>query len=325
MRIWLRLSCLAAAVWLILAGVAQTEPLRISYFIWVGYGPLFVAQEKGFFAEEGVEVELVNIEVHAAAFGGLYSGQVDAVAGALQDAPAYSEPDEGPLVGVLALDDDRGGSGIVAANDIQTMAELKGRSVAVLRGSILHFYLHVLLKEAGLSEADIEVVDLATEDSVQAFLLREADAVVTSEPFLAQARSAEHAHVLTDTKEQPGLLVDCLMTTAGAFNDRKGDFQGAARAWDAAIKYAEAHPDEANEIMARNLGGELQDPAAFAEMLRTVVLYDEEKNREYFGTPDKPGPIYTTMQQAIDVWSGVGMLKTQVSPADVIAHGILDE
>ena len=80
---------------------AQAEPLRIFYAVWVGYGPLFLAQEKGYFAREGVEVELINNEVHAAAFGGLFSGQVDAVAGAVLDAPLYSDPDA-PLVCVLA-------------------------------------------------------------------------------------------------------------------------------------------------------------------------------------------------------------------------------
>jgi ABC-type nitrate/sulfonate/bicarbonate transport system substrate-binding protein len=43
-----------------LVGAAQAEPLRIFYAIWLGYGPLFVAQEKGFFAREGVAVELIN-------------------------------------------------------------------------------------------------------------------------------------------------------------------------------------------------------------------------------------------------------------------------
>ena len=39
----------------------------------------------------------------------------------------------------------------------------------------------------------------------------------------------------------------------------------------------------------------------------------------------KPGPIYQTMQHAIEVWTELGLLKTQLMPADVIAHGILDE
>ena len=72
MRIWLRLGCSAAVIWLSLLSVAQAEPLRIFYFVWVGYGPLFLAQEKAFFAREGVEVELINIEDHAAAFGSLH-------------------------------------------------------------------------------------------------------------------------------------------------------------------------------------------------------------------------------------------------------------
>ena len=44
-----------AAVWSLAGplGTAQAEPLRIGHFTWVGFGPLFVAQEKGFFTEEG--------------------------------------------------------------------------------------------------------------------------------------------------------------------------------------------------------------------------------------------------------------------------------
>ena len=207
----------------------------------------------------------------------------------MPDAPTFAQPDEEPLVCVLALDDSRGGDGVLATKDIQTVADLKGKSVAVLPGSISHFYLMVLLKEAGLSEADIEIVDLSAEDAAQAFSLQEVDAAVTNEPFLTQAKSAGHGHLLTDTTEQPGLLVDCLMTRADVFDERKSDFQAVARAWDAAVRYVEAHPDEANEIMARHLGGGLDDPAAFAETLKGVGFYDAERNREYFGTPDRPG------------------------------------
>jgi NitT/TauT family transport system substrate-binding protein len=66
---------LAAAVSLILVGAAQAEPLRIFYAIWVGYGPFFVAAEKGFFAKENVAVELIRFDDHTAAFSGLFAGQ----------------------------------------------------------------------------------------------------------------------------------------------------------------------------------------------------------------------------------------------------------
>src|SRR5262245_24182403 len=101
MRILHRLGCLAAALWLMVVSAADAAPLRIFYFTWIGFGPLFVAQEKGFFEHEGVEVELINVEVHAAAFGGLFSGQVDAIAAGTQDVLTFSEPDEDRLVCVL--------------------------------------------------------------------------------------------------------------------------------------------------------------------------------------------------------------------------------
>ncbi len=217
---------------------------------------------------------------------------------------------------MLALDDSRGGDGVLATEGIETIADLKGKSVAVLRGSISQFYLDVLLKEAGLSEADIEIVDLSAEDASQAFMLQEVDAAVTNDPFLTQARNAGHGHLLTDTTKQPGLLVDCLMTRAKVFDDRRADFRAVARAWAAAVEYVEQHPDEANAIMARHLGGGLEGPAAFAATLNGVGFYDAARH---------PGPIYATMQHAIDAWSSAGMLKAKVAPADVIRQGIWDE
>ena len=102
--------------------------------------------------------------IHTAAFSGSSRGQVDAIAAGTQDVLTFAEPDEDLLVCVLPLDEFRGGDGILAIKDIQSIADLKGRSVAVSRGSLQQFYLAILLRQVGLSEADIEVVDLAAED-----------------------------------------------------------------------------------------------------------------------------------------------------------------
>ena len=72
---------------------AHAEPLRIGYFIWVGFGPLFVAQEKGFFAKEGVEVELINMAIHEAMYAGLFAGQIDAIGVTVDDMLPHFDPE----------------------------------------------------------------------------------------------------------------------------------------------------------------------------------------------------------------------------------------
>ena len=130
--------------------------------------------------------------------------------------------------------------------------------------------------------------------------------------------------MLTDSSQQPGLIIDCLITTASAFNERRAEFQALARAWFAGLDYLEAHPDEAMAIMARTTGGGLEG-AEFAKTLEVIRFYDREANRAYFGTPDSPGPMYETAQQAIDVFSNLGVLEFDLSPSDLVIHGILDE
>ncbi|MCC2664941.1 MAG: putative sulfonate/nitrate transport system substrate-binding protein [Geminicoccaceae bacterium] len=151
------------------AAMARAEPFRISYSIWPGNGPFFVAQEKGLFAKEGIEVELINIEDHAAIFAALAAGQVQAVQGAFQDAPVFSEPNEEPWACVLALDDSRGADGVLATADIRTIAQLEGRTVAAHRDGLPGLYLNLLMKDAGVDRDDVELVDLGAEDAAQAF------------------------------------------------------------------------------------------------------------------------------------------------------------
>jgi NitT/TauT family transport system substrate-binding protein len=326
MKIKKHLAGVVAAL-LLMAGssqVARAEPLRIGYNIWVGFGPLFVAKEKGLFAEEGIEVELINMAIHEALYAGLLAGQVDVSGATVGDMLPHFDPEQ-PYACVMALDESRGGDGIVATKDIRSIADLKGKVVAFPERTVSQFFLNVLLKEAGLGQADIEHVEMTADDAGDAFLMQEVDAAVTWEPFLTQGKQSEHGHLLADSSETPGLIVDCLLAKLEVLDARLPEFRALARAWDAAVHYVEAHTDEANQIMARHVGGWLEDPAVFAETMKGVRFYDAERNREYFGTPGQPGQIYQTSQYAIDVWSSVGALDVELKPADVIRHDLWTE
>ena len=228
---------------------AHAEPLRIGYLTFVGLGPVFVAQEKGLFAKEGVEVELINMAIHEAMYAGLFAGQVDVIDATVDDMLPNYDPDQ-PFVCVMTLTESLGADGIVASNDIQSIADLKGKVVAFAERTVSQFYLNVLLRDAGLSQADIETVNMSGDDAGNAFLMQEVDAAVSWEPWLTQGKEAAHGHLLADTSEQPGLVADCLVAKLDVFDDRLAEFRALARAWDAALDYVAAHPDESNEIMA---------------------------------------------------------------------------
>ena len=300
---------------------ARAEPLRIGHSTYVGYGPLFVAQEKGFFTKQGADVDMITIEDVHARIAALEARQTDAIAVTADTMVRFLNPDGELYRCMLVLSDSLGADGI-ASKDIQSIADLEGKVVAFEEGEVSQFYLNVLLKEAGLSQDNIEVVGLTAEDASNAFLLQEVDAAVTWEPWLTEGKQAEHGHLLTDSSDRPGLIIDVVFTTPSVLEARRDEFAALARAWFEAVDYVQANPDEAREIMARGVGGWLEDPAVFAEALAGVRFYDSDRNQESFGTADQPGPIYPTLQAAIDVWSDLGMLKVEVSPADLVARGV---
>jgi NitT/TauT family transport system substrate-binding protein len=323
MQAWQRFVSIITALVVTAAAsqVVDAKPLRIGYAIWVGFGPLFVAQEKGFFAQEGLEVELIDMALPEALHAGLLAGQIDVGSGTIDDMLPTFDPEQ-PYVCVMGIDESLGADGIIANKDIRSIADLKGKLVAFNQRTVSQFFLHVLLREAGLSEADIETVDLSHEDAGNAFLMREVDAAVTWEPWLTQGEQSEHGHLLADSSQTPGLIVDCLLVKPEILDARLPEFRALARAWDAAVRYVEEHPDEANAIMAQSVGGWLEDAVVFAETLKGVRYYDSARNREYFGTPERPGQIYETSQYAIDFWRSLGALQADITPADVIRHDL---
>lgn len=172
------------AALIVIAGSSQAayaESLRIAYNTWVGYGPLFVAEEKGYFSDEGVDVHMIKFE--EGTIEALFDNQVDAIATDSFAAFSQQPADERTMMLALALDDSAGGDGIAAIHEIRSLADLERKAVAYDAGTAAEFLLTIALGEAGLTLADIEAIDLDGVDGSEAFVLQEVEAVVTWEPL----------------------------------------------------------------------------------------------------------------------------------------------
>lgn len=309
----------AIAALLAFTGQADAGSLKLGHSTWVGYGPFYIARDKGFFKDEGVDVELVIMEDTPIKMGALMAGQLDLVASTVDEFPIYMKPGIG-LHYVMAVDNSKGGDGIVATKDITSIEQLKGKKVAFEEGSVSQFFLNALLKDAGMTQNDVEAVNMAATDAGVAFAAGQVDAAVTWEPALSQGAAAPNGHILLTSADKPGLITDVVAATDATLKDKKADVQAFVRAWYKALDFIKTNPDEANAIMAKGVGGWLSDPKVFAETLSGIEYIGKDQNIAFFGTPEAPGQISNTLGTALDVWKGFGRIQVDVKPADMIDY-----
>jgi len=322
-----RLYALAAGV--VALGVlgttaASAEVLKFAHSTWVGYGPLYVAQEKGFFKDEGVDVELVLIEEPKLRIPALLAGKIDAMATTIDSPLAYLSKTK-QFRYFFAIDDSDGGDGIVANKDIKTIADLKGKKIAFSEGSTSHFYLATLLRDAGVGLDQIDAVNMSAGDAGAAFVAGRVDAAVTWEPWLTRGKQAPQGHLLVDSSTSPGLITDIGLATPETLAKRADDFKAFVRAWYRAVEFVKAHPKEANVIMAKGVGGWLKKPEVFAETLTGIKFYDKAMNERFFGTAAKPGPITKTIDRAVELWYSEGRMKLRPDPVKLVDFGFVHQ
>jgi NitT/TauT family transport system substrate-binding protein len=323
-RLWVIAGCVLGLVVASAVG-ASAEPIRIGYPIWVGFGPIYLAHSKGFFKAQGVDVDLQVIDDTKVGMAALAAKRIEAYGATPNTVLLYAKADN-PFIMVMTVDDSKGGDGIVAKKEIKSIAELKGKRVAFLEGSIAQFYLSYLLKREGLSEKDVTPVNMgSTGDAGAAFVAGRVDAAVVWEPWLSKGKSAPHGHLLIDSSKTPGLIIDTLAFRQDVVKSRPDDVRKVVRAVGQAVDYWKTNTKESIEIMTKGLGGWLKEPKDFEEALSGATLYGIAENRSFMGTKAKPGPMYQTVQGAIDFWRQTGKLVwPDVKAADVIDPSFLE-
>lgn len=193
---------------------ANPITIRVGYFGTSQYQTqLAVAKEKGYFDEvfEGMDV---NIEYNFFAGAGpaineaLLAGDID-IAYGVGDQPTLSGISNGNgNVIVSRVVKNARGTGIIVGSDlgISSVAELKNRKIAVAVGTANQKTLDLLLADAGLTEADVEIVNLSSiDDQLAAISSREIDAAFTANLAygLNKAEQNNTASLLTDCTSHP--------------------------------------------------------------------------------------------------------------------------
>jgi ABC-type nitrate/sulfonate/bicarbonate transport system substrate-binding protein len=155
MRAFKALMIALAAAVLIAPANAQTR-LTVMVFQGVQNLPLFAAQEKGFFAKRGIEVDLKIAPTSDEMRNGLAEGRYQIVHGAVDNAVAMAEVAKADIAVVNG--GDNGWNQLIVQADIGAITELRGKTVIVDAPNTAYaLQLYELLARAGLKKGDYDV------------------------------------------------------------------------------------------------------------------------------------------------------------------------
>jgi len=298
---------------------SQLHTYRIGLGPFAGFGPLYLARDKGFFKDAGIDAELIVLTGLAERNSALKAGRIDALAAPV-DYFVLSAGNNLKATIAMAIDESNGADGIVANSSIKTIADLRGKTVAFQRGLPSEFFLRALLQQNGMTLNDVKPVDMETAQGGAAFISRQVDAAVLWDPWLTKATQEGHGHILASSKDYPNLIVDCLGFNQGVVSRSPQDVQAIVNAVLRAIAYAKAHPQEADAMMAPYFQ---VDAAKYAQILDGINFCDLARNQKYFGTQQQPGPIFQVAERASAIWLEAKVIAQPVKPQEIISTGFI--
>jgi NitT/TauT family transport system substrate-binding protein len=132
------------------------EPIKFATNPWPGYDPLYVARDKGYFRDAGIEVALVDLTSIGASRRAFERGQVDGCGATLVEILlAADQSGLRPQIAAV-VDYSNGADVLIAAGSVKSLADLRGRRVAIEPGT-----LHIQLLALALDSVQLTVRDVA--------------------------------------------------------------------------------------------------------------------------------------------------------------------
>lgn len=257
------LAALAAAS--LSATALLSAPLKVAYSDWPGWTAFAIAEQKGWFKDAGVEVELLWFE-YGPSMEAYSAGKVDAVMVTNGDA-LVTGAGGAKNVMIVALDYSNGNDMIVAKPGIESVKDLKGKKIGIEVGFVEHLMLLKALESAGLSESDVEIVPTPTNQTPQVLASGQVDAIGAWQPSSGAALKAlPGAKAIFTSADAPGLIYDTVAVTPQSLAERRAEWVKFIGVWDKIVAYL-ADPktrDDGVAIMAAKAG---VDAATYAEFL----------------------------------------------------------
>jgi NitT/TauT family transport system substrate-binding protein len=245
---------LVFAITLGVGGVAAAaDKVKVGYLHTLAVdGQFWIGMNKGYFAEQGLEMEPIVFTSGVPLMQALSGGSVDV---AIMGAVISNFPSRG--VGkVFLINDIEYNTAMLFARPetkAQKIQDVKGQKIATVKGTTAHVFLHTALKANGIdSNKEVEIVSMDMAGAVSAFISGAVPFVCTWAPFHVQIREkVPGAVMLSSAKEfYPNAAIIGGWVAANKFYDERKDvLKKIVKAWVKANDELLSKPEESLKLI----------------------------------------------------------------------------
>jgi NitT/TauT family transport system substrate-binding protein len=271
-RMWIGPALIAA---ILAAGAARADDLK-SWKHGViepkgDAGFMMMVGQHGFAEKHGLKLEIVSLKNGATAHKALLAGELDSI----ESSPgaAILAGAHGADIKILGCDWPGVPHGLMVRSNIKSVADLKGKTIAVAApGSLPNLMIGAVLEKYNVPASEVRFANLGGDlDRYKAVVAGVADAGVVAAEFMAVAPK-DITMLLTSADAIPNYVRLCLTVTGKTLRDRREDAINFVAAEMDALKFAVSHRDDTIKLTQDLIHAKPDDP-------RPAYAYDDTVKR----------------------------------------------
>lgn len=249
-------TLLATVAGALIAGHAHAAPtLKLGLTTWIGYSPFYVADALDLYKKYDLKVKLQTFTDPAMLPSALAGGAIDGALMTYDQVVGAAGQGQNFKV-VMPVDYSYGGDAVLADKSITQVSQLKGKKVAYAPLSPSDFLLAYALKINGMSDKDIQPVNMTPEAVPAAMASGATPAGVTYEPNVSQILDSGKGkfHVIYSSREAPGIITDVLAFDVKKLGKDDKQIMALMRGYLDGLAYMKAKPLDAAKLIGKAVG-----------------------------------------------------------------------
>ncbi len=296
-------------------------PIRIAVNVWPGYAHVFIAQEKGFFKKNNVDVELILTKEVIDSLEIYKNGEADGILTIVPDVIMLNA-ERIPTKIVYVADYSDTGDVIVGRGEYNSLADLKGKMVSFEGfNTFSHMFVLKALENVGLNETDVRFKNVPAPDVLTSLEEGRIDAGHTWNPTKSRALK-EGYKVLGRAGDVPGIITDVLAFSFKIVKERPAEIQTIVKSMLEAREFVYTNRAEAIAIMAK---AENMTEEEMGDGVDGVRQPDLRANVEVMKKTEKMTSIYYSGEYVAAFFLNRGQLSQMPNLDEIIEPRFINE